>query len=126
MWIPRSVAAAQALASYSHVHWIAGGRAKDEGLEAVEPYLGHVVHAYLIGEAAPRFAAALRGKVTLSLCGELDRAVAEAARAAAPGAVVLLSPACASFDQFSDFEARGERFRALVEALAENPREVPQ
>ena len=70
---------------------------------------------YLIGEDAPAIAAALEGaSVPVHECGELERAVAAAAAAAAHGEVVLLSPACASFDQFADFEARGERFRELV------------
>ncbi len=110
-----AMAAAQGLAAFERIHWIAGGRGKDEGLDVLDPHLGHVVRAYLIGEAAERLASL---DMPTTLCGTLDRAVAEAAAAAAPGEVVLLSPACASFDQFSSFEARGERFRALVEALS--------
>ncbi len=117
-------AAARALACYRPVYWIAGGRAKAGGLDALEPYLDRVARAYLIGEAAPRFAALLEGKVPVTIAGTLAAAVAQAyddARASqARDAVVLLSPACASFDQFRDFEARGEAFRAAVEALAED------
>ena len=113
-------AAAKALACYDNIYWIAGGRAKEGGLEAMEPYLERIRHAFLIGEAADAFAAALTGKVALSKSGSLEAAVAEA-RALAPqdgrDAVVLLSPACASFDQFDNFEDRGDVFRALVGAL---------
>ncbi|HEU0135125.1 MAG TPA: UDP-N-acetylmuramoyl-L-alanine--D-glutamate ligase, partial [Allosphingosinicella sp.] len=79
--------------------------------------LGHVRAAYTIGEAGPMFARLLREKVPVSECEMLFEAVNEAAGAARPGEVVLLSPACASFDQFRDYEARGDAFRAAVEAL---------
>ncbi len=114
-------AAAKALACYDHVYWIAGGQAKAGGLAGLEPYLGRIAHAFLIGEAEAAFAEALEGKVPVSRCGDLASAVAQAQalakREGREGAVVLLSPACASFDQFDDFEARGEAFRARVEAL---------
>ena len=114
-------AASKALACYEAVYWIAGGRAKEGGLEGLEPFFGRIVHAFLIGEAAAPFAAALEGRLPVTLCGDLETAVAEAHALvdaeAKPGAVVLLSPACASFDQFASFEARGESFRALVQAL---------
>lgn len=114
-------AAARALACYDAVYWIAGGLPKDSDLAPVAPYLERVRHAYLIGAAAKPFAAELSGKVPLSVAGTLQTALAEAkARAERNGArhpVVLLSPACASFDQFTSFEARGEAFRAMVEAL---------
>ncbi len=109
--------AAPALAAYPAVHWILGGLPKSEDLDACEPYLGHVRAAYTIGEAGPMFARLLREKVPVSECEMLFEAVAEAAEAARPGEVVLLSPACASFDQFRDYEARGDAFRAAVEAL---------
>lgn len=114
-------AAAKALASYSTIYWIGGGRPKQGGLEALNPFLDRIRHAFLIGEAAAPFAAALQGRVALTHAETLDRAVA-AARALAeaerlPGATVLLSPACASFDQFRNFEARGDAFRALVEQM---------
>src|SRR3546814_1214787 len=85
---------------------------------ACEPFLGHVKAAYTIGEAGPMFAELLSGKVPVSQCEMLAQAVNAAAEAAKPGEVVLLSPACASFDQFRDFEARGDAFRVAVEALA--------
>ncbi len=114
-------AASRALASYGRIYWIAGGRAKDDGLAGTEAALGNVVHAFLIGEAADAFAAELAGRVPTTVSGTIDRAV-PAAFAMARGdadAVVLLSPACASYDQFKDFEARGEAFRAAVMALAD-------
>jgi len=113
-------AAAKALQCYDAVYWIAGGRPKDAELDPLLPYLSRVRHAFLIGEAEDPFAAALDGHVPLTRCGTLDRAFDAARRMAeADGgnAVVLLSPACASFDQFANFEARGEAFRALVEGL---------
>lgn len=108
---------APALAAFPNTHWIAGGRAKGADLDAVMPHLGHVRAVYLIGEAAPLFAPILGDHLPVTLSGTLGRAIADAAAAAKPGDTVLLSPACASFDQFRDFEARGDAFRALVEAL---------
>jgi UDP-N-acetylmuramoylalanine--D-glutamate ligase len=108
-----------ALASYPAIHWILGGLPKGDNLDECAPMFDHVRAAYTIGEAGPMFARLLRaaGKpVTES--ETLPRAVNDAAAAARPGEVVLLSPACASFDQFKDYEARGEAFRAAVEALA--------
>jgi UDP-N-acetylmuramoylalanine--D-glutamate ligase len=110
---------APALAAYRGVHCILGGNPKSDELDACAPFYDHVRAAYTIGEAGPMFARLLRaaGKpVTES--GTLAVAIADAAAAARPGVVVLLSPACASFDQFSDYEARGAAFRAAVEALA--------
>lgn len=108
---------APALAAYPRIHWILGGQAKTKDLEACAPHFGHVAAAYVIGEAGPMFAKLLRPVMAVTEAGTLDRAVAAAAKAAQPGDVVLLSPACASFDQFRDFEARGDAFRAAVEAL---------
>jgi UDP-N-acetylmuramoylalanine--D-glutamate ligase len=110
--------AAPALAAYPAVHWIVGGLPKSDDLGACEPFLDHVRAAYTIGEAGPMFAQLLSGKVPVRQCEMLHEAVSCAARAAEPGEVVLLSPACASFDQFRDYEARGDAFRAAVEALA--------
>ncbi len=114
-------AAAKALACYGKIYWIAGGQAKSGGIEAAAPFFPRIVHAYLIGEAEEAFAEALAGRVPYSRCGTLDKALGAAAEKAAadrlPGAVVLLAPAGASFDQFSNFEARGNAFRAAVEAL---------
>jgi UDP-N-acetylmuramoylalanine--D-glutamate ligase len=116
-------AAARALASYERIYWIAGGRPKEAGLDPLLPWLERVRHAYLIGEAAAPFEAALGTRIPCTRSGDLATATAQAAAAAAAdragGAVVLLSPACASFDQFTDFEARGDAFKALVAALAE-------
>ncbi|HTQ14342.1 MAG TPA: UDP-N-acetylmuramoyl-L-alanine--D-glutamate ligase [Rhizomicrobium sp.] len=114
-------AAERALVCFPDIYWIAGGRAKQGGIESLKPHFSRIRKAYLIGEAAPGFARTLEG-VPHELSQTLDRAVASAfadarnAQAAAP--VVLLSPACASFDQFTDFEQRGDAFRALVKALA--------
>jgi len=111
-------AALQALNSYADIYWIAGGRPKDDGLDAVRPALGRVTKAYLIGEAEDRFARELEGQVSFERCGDLQTAIARAtsdARAAGrSGAVVLLAPAAASFDQFTSFEARGDAFCQLV------------
>jgi UDP-N-acetylmuramoylalanine--D-glutamate ligase len=114
-------AAAKALACYGDIYWIAGGQAKEGGLTGLEASFDRIAHAFLIGEAAAAFAETLGGKVPATLSGELAAAVGQAQvlarKEGREGAVVLLSPACASFDQFADFEARGEAFRALVEAL---------
>ncbi|MGJ3263211.1 MAG: UDP-N-acetylmuramoyl-L-alanine--D-glutamate ligase [Salinarimonas sp.] len=109
-----------ALAAYERVFWIAGGKPKAGGITALAPHWGRIAKAYLIGAATEAFAATLEGQVDLERCGTLDVAVARAAAdAAATGAdeVVLFSPACASFDQFANFEERGERFKALVAGL---------
>ena len=114
-------AAAKALACYESVYWIAGGKAKDGGIESLASYFGDLRHVFLIGEAADDFARTLDGKAPYTRSGDLASAVAAAStKAKAEGlgnAIVLLSPACASFDQFADFEARGEAFRKIVEAL---------
>ena len=117
--------AARALASWDGgIFWILGGQAKAGGITSLAPYFGRVTKAYLIGDATEAFAATLDGKVALERCGTLDRAVAAAARdasaSAAPEPVVLLSPACASYDQFKNFEERGEAFRAAVAGLMQN------
>jgi UDP-N-acetylmuramoylalanine--D-glutamate ligase len=115
-------AAAIALASFETIYWIAGGRPKQGGIINLTPHFGKIRHAYLIGEAADDFARTLEGHAPVTRCASLAEAVRAAACDAAaegrPGAVVLLSPACASFDQFASFEERGEAFRAAVEALA--------
>jgi UDP-N-acetylmuramoylalanine--D-glutamate ligase len=108
---------APALAAYPQIHWIVGGRAKTESLGPCEQHLDHVRGAYTIGEAGSMFARLLAGKVPVTVSHVLERAVTDAAAAAKAGEVVLLSPACSSFDQYRDFEARGEAFRAAVEAL---------
>lgn len=116
-------AARQALASYPAVFWIAGGKAKDGGIEALRDLFARVTKAYLIGEAADAFAVTLADTPHV-VAHTMERAVElAAADAAAAGGeqVVLLSPACASFDQFPDFEVRGEAFRAAVLALGARP-----
>ena len=110
-------AVANALAHMEGVHWIAGGRAKEGGIASLAPYFQHIRHAYLIGEAAAEFAKTLAGKVPFTQAGDLATALTMAHKAASSRETVLLSPACASFDQFRDFEVRGDRFRALVDAL---------
>ena len=114
-------AAAKALACYDPIYWIAGGRAKSGDLSALEALFPRIAHAFLIGEAETDFAKALEGRVPATHCHDLatalDAARRQALADARPGAVVLLSPAAASFDQFADFEARGEAFRDLVAAL---------
>ena len=113
----------QALSSYSHVFWIAGGVPKAGGIDDLTDLFARVTRAYLIGQAAPAFAETL-GDTPHVIAHTLDAAVAAAAAdAAAAGGeqIVLLSPACASFDQFPDFEARGEAFRAAVLNLAPAP-----
>jgi UDP-N-acetylmuramoylalanine--D-glutamate ligase len=100
------------------VHLLLGGQGKGQDFTALrDPVQGNCRAVYLIGEDAPAIARALKGiAVPVHDCGELERAVALAAVAVQPSEVVLLSPGCASFDQFADFEARGERFRELVES----------
>jgi UDP-N-acetylmuramoylalanine--D-glutamate ligase len=114
-------AARQALGSYPKVYWIAGGRPKTGGIEALADLFPRVITAYLIGEGGPAFAQTLKGKAPALECGTMDAAVAQAfadAKASGQDAIVLLSPAAASFDQFADFEERGEAFRAAVQRLA--------
>jgi len=113
-----TAATAPALAAFDNIHWIVGGLAKDAGLGECEAQLGHVKAAYTIGSAGPQFAALLEPRVPVTRSETLVCAVRDAAAAAEPGDTVLLSPACASFDQFADFEARGEAFRAAVKGLA--------
>ena len=120
-------ATARALACYKSIFWILGGKAKEGGLKGLEPYMDRVRGAFLIGDAAEEFAAWLKKhNVEHQMCGTLDRAVraahdaAQAARGE-PGGIgaVLLSPACASFDQFRNFEERGEMFAQYVNNLPE-------
>ncbi|MGH6824592.1 UDP-N-acetylmuramoyl-L-alanine--D-glutamate ligase [Methyloceanibacter sp.] len=114
-------AAAKALASFTDIYWIVGGRPKAGGLDGLEPFFPRIARAYLIGEAADDFAAQLGTEVDHVQCGTLDRAIeaaaADARRSRSAEPVVLLSPACASYDQFANFEARGRSFRDLVTRL---------
>jgi UDP-N-acetylmuramoylalanine--D-glutamate ligase len=108
---------APALAAYPRVHWIVGGLAKSDNLDECVPNFGHVVKAYTIGEAGPLFTKLLSPHMPVETSEMMGTAVCSAASQALPGDVVMLSPACASFDQFKDFEARGDAFKAIVEAL---------
>jgi UDP-N-acetylmuramoylalanine--D-glutamate ligase len=110
-------ATAPALAAFDRVRWICGGQPKTDNLDECAPHFGHVASAYTIGDAADLFEKLLSPHIPVKNCGKLDVAVREAAADAKPGDTVLLSPACASFDQFKDFEDRGDQFRALVGAL---------
>ena len=111
----------KALTAFRDVHWIVGGKAKEGGIAPLGALFPRVAHAYLIGASSDAFAATLEGRVPYTRCGTLDVATARAAEAAAGSEaaepVVLLSPACASYDQFRNFEIRGDRFRDLVRAL---------
>ncbi len=114
-------AAAPALSSYENIYWIAGGLPKEGGIASLAPLFSRVAKAYLIGEAAPAFAATLGDRVPYEISGTLERAVAHAA-ADADGdeheaAAVMLSPACASFDQYKNFEVRGDAFVSHVAAI---------
>lgn len=113
--------AEKALLSFSDIFWILGGKAKEGGLNSLRPLFPRVTKAFLIGAATEQFAAQLEGAVAYERCGALDVAFARAAEAAAasaaPEPVVLLSPACASQDQFPNFEVRGDRFRDLARTI---------
>ncbi|MGE3867598.1 MAG: UDP-N-acetylmuramoyl-L-alanine--D-glutamate ligase [Hyphomonadaceae bacterium] len=113
-------AAAQALACYDRVYWIAGGVPKEGGIAPLVGFFPRMAKAYLIGEAAPAFAATLEGHVPVTMAGALEAAVRAAyADARAEQGLVLFSPACASFDQFRDFEARGEDFKEIVARIGQ-------
>jgi UDP-N-acetylmuramoylalanine--D-glutamate ligase len=115
----------KALLCYPAIYWIAGGLPKAGGITPLAPYFGRLRHAFLIGRATEEFAETLDGSVPFTRCGDLATAVTAASEKArrdgVPGAVVLLSPACASYDQFKNFEERGDTFRHLVAALGEAP-----
>ncbi len=115
-------ASRQALASYDNIYWIAGGQAKAGGIDPLMDLMPNVTKAYLIGEAAPNFSKSLKkAKVDYKVSGHLEMAVLCAARDALqsrkPNPIILLSPACASFDQFKDFESRGQAFRESAQRL---------
>ena len=115
-------AAAKALASFDDIFWIAGGRPKSGGIQSLNTFFPNIVHAYLIGEAAPDFAATLQGQVEVTMAETVENAVELAARDALKSGRaqpnVLFSPACASFDQFKNFEARGDAFVAAAHKSA--------
>jgi UDP-N-acetylmuramoylalanine--D-glutamate ligase len=122
-----SDAAEKALLSLTDIYWILGGRAKHGGIEPLRPLFPKIAKAYLVGEAAEAFARTIGEAIPYEFCGTLDKAVESATRDAekslTEAPIVLLSPACASFDQFSDFEKRGDKFRELVLAkIAERPK----
>ena len=102
------------------IHWICGGVPKSDNLDECAPYFGNIAAAYTIGEAGPMFAGLLEPHMRVERCEMLCEAVSRAMAAAQPGDVVLFSPACASFDQFRDYEVRGNAFRELVEGLTGN------
>lgn len=109
-------AAAKALQAFSRIRWIAGGLGKEGGIAALAPHLGQVTKAYLIGHSARDFALEI-GQTPYEIAETMDQAVAHAAAEAEPGDTVLLAPAAASFDQYPNFEKRGDHFVRLVEAL---------
>ena len=104
------------------IHWIVGGLPKGDELDECEPYFGNVAAAYTIGDAGPRFADLLAPYTKVTRSEMMCDAIRQAKDAARPGDVVLLSPACASFDQFRDYEARGDSFRQIVHALVDADR----
>jgi UDP-N-acetylmuramoylalanine--D-glutamate ligase len=110
-------ATAPALAAFPSIRWILGGQAKTDNLDECAPHFAHVRSAYTIGEAGELFARLLEPHMPVHECNTLENAVNRAAEDSQPGDTVLLSPACASFDQFKDFEQRGDRFKGLVGAL---------
>jgi UDP-N-acetylmuramoylalanine--D-glutamate ligase len=114
-------AAAPALSSFPRIYWIAGGLQKEGGIEPLRSYFPRIAKAYLIGEAAPAFSATLGEavpyEISETLAAAVEHAAKDASEDAAAEAVVLLSPACASFDQFRNFEVRGDAFRAAVHAI---------
>ena len=114
-------ATAKALAAFDKIYWIAGGKAKGDGIESLSSYYPKIVHTFLIGEAQEQFAKSLEGKVPFSKSGTIEKAVVDSYHMALKDkqadSVILLSPACASFDQFTDFEHRGKVFCQLVQSL---------
>ena len=102
---------------HKRIHWILGGLPKGDDLDECAPWFGNVAAAYTIGDAGPRFAELLESAMPVHRAEMMSEAIRHAIEAARPGDVVLLSPACASFDQFRDYEARGQAFRQIVAAL---------
>lgn len=118
--------AAPALAAFpprpgKRIHWIVGGLPKGDNLDECAPYFANIAAAYTIGDAGPRFAEILDPYMPVRRSEMMCEAIRQAIEAAHPGDIVMLSPACASFDQFRDYEARGDTFRQIVEALTEEP-----
>ncbi|GGF17458.1 UDP-N-acetylmuramoylalanine--D-glutamate ligase [Aliidongia dinghuensis] len=119
-------AAAKALGCYDRIYWIAGGLPKAGGITSLKSFFPRIARAFLIGQAADEFAQTLGSQVPVTRSGDLKTAIADATAAArrdgAPDAVVLLSPACASYDQFTSYEARGDAFRTLARAAVDEAR----
>ena len=106
------------------IHWIVGGLPKEDGLGECAQYLGNVACAYTVGESGPRFAELLQGRVPVEPSEMICEATRRALGSARAGDVILLSPACASFDQFRDYEKRGDHFRTVIEVLTGNKLEA--
>jgi len=120
-------AAAKAVAAFSHIYWVAGGLAKEDGLDAVMPHIGNVEKAYLIGTAAADFANRLQSHCATMICGTLDKAIYAAfddAKNNLAGGTILLAPAAASFDQFANFGARGDAFCQIAKDLCSSKGEL--
>ena len=120
-------AAANAIAAFSHIYWIAGGLAKEDGLDAVMPHIGNVKKAYLIGNSATAFAKTLHGQCQAGIYDNLHdatRAAFDDAKDNVSGGTILLAPAAASFDQFDNFGARGDAFCQLARQLCGQKGEV--
>lgn len=116
--------AAPALAAFPpnpapRIHWIVGGLPKGDDLDECAPHFGNIAAAYTIGDAGPRFAEILAPHMPVTRSEMMCEAIRQAIDAAKPGDIVMLSPACASFDQFRDYEARGDAFRQIVDALTD-------
>ena len=116
-----AVSTSYALAPFSNIYWIVGGKPKEGGIDQLDKYFDIINHAFLVGESEEEFAKVLEGRVKYTRCGNLKKAFEEASKMAfserRQNAVVLLSPACASFDQWKNFEERGDAFCAMVESL---------
>ena len=113
-------AAAKAIAAFSHIYWVAGGLAKEDGLDAVMPHIRNVEKAYLIGSSAEAFAETLHGHCPATIYNNLHDATHAAfddAKGSTVGGTILLAPAAASFDQFDNFGARGDAFCQVVKHL---------
>ncbi len=117
-------AASKALGCYNDIYWIIGGQAKEGGLNGLEPFIPRIRHAYIIGEASELFAKWCEGRIAHTLCGTLNvathKSAADAHKDNIKDAVVLLSPACASWDQFRSFEHRGDSFTTMAQLIAKN------
>jgi len=116
-------AAAKALGCYDRIYWIAGGLPKAGGIASLAPFFPRIAQAFLIGQASDDFARTLDGQAPVTRSGDLATAIAQATAAArrdgVADAVVLLSPACASYDQFTSYEARGDAFRQLAQQIVD-------